>query len=127
MLAVACLARRPMKAGLVNDTISECQSCGDYSHDAYLLTVRAGIKQRCGQGDSSEADLLQALDLARAQSARYFELRAATALARLWQEQGKVRDGYDLLAPVYGWLTEGLDTPHLRVAKALLEELGAYE
>ena len=54
---------------------------------------------------------------------RWWELRAATSLARLWAGQGKHREAYDLLAPVYGWFTEGFDTPDLREAKALLEEL----
>ena len=51
------------------------------------------------------------------------ELRAATSLARLWQGQGKVADARDLLAPVYGWFTEGFDTADLKDAKAVLEEL----
>jgi len=51
------------------------------------------------------------------------ELRAATSLARLWQSQGKVREARELLAPVYGWFSEGFDTRILREAKALLEEL----
>ena len=51
------------------------------------------------------------------------ELRAATSLARLWQGQGKKQEANDLLAPVYGWFTEGLETADLRDAKALLDEL----
>ena len=52
-----------------------------------------------------------------------WELRAATRLARLWHSQGKDAEARDLLAPVYGWFTEGFDTPDLKDAKALLEEL----
>jgi predicted ATPase len=66
----------------------------------------------------------EALDVARAQEARSFELRAATSLARLWRDQGKRAEARDLLASVYGWFTEGFDTRDLRDAKALLEELG---
>ncbi len=57
------------------------------------------------------------------QSAKSFEFRAATSLARLWQQQGKHDEARALLAPVYDWFTEGFDTKDLRDAKALLEEL----
>ena len=57
------------------------------------------------------------------QQAKSFELRAATSLARLWQQQGKHQEAHDLLAPVYHWFTEGFDTADLQEAKALLEEL----
>ena len=63
-------------------------------------------------------------DIARQQQAKSWELRAATSLARLWQSQDKGQDAYDLLAPVYGWFTEGFDTADLQEAKALLEALG---
>jgi predicted ATPase len=66
----------------------------------------------------------QALDIARRQQAKSLELRAAMSLSRLWQHQGRCTEGYELLAPVYGWFTEGFDTPDLQEAKALLEELG---
>ncbi len=65
----------------------------------------------------------QALDIARTQQAKSWELRAATSLARLWQSQGKRQDAYDLLAPVYGWFTEGFGTADLLDAKTLLDEL----
>ena len=64
-----------------------------------------------------------ALEIARSQQAKSLELRAATSLARLWQQQGKRQEAYDLLAPVYGWFTEGFDTADLQEAKALLAAL----
>jgi predicted ATPase len=67
----------------------------------------------------------RALAVARAQQAKSWELRAAMSLAQLWRDQGKVRDARDLLAPVYGWFTEGFDTHDLKEAKGLLEELAA--
>jgi predicted ATPase len=71
----------------------------------------------------AQAYLERALEIARAQQARSWELRAATSLARLWRDHGTRVQAHNLLAPVYGWFTEGFDTPDLKVAKALLDEL----
>ena len=71
----------------------------------------------------AEACFQHALDVARQQQAKSLELRAAMSLARLWQRQGKRAEAYDLLAPVYGWFSEGFDTADLIDAKALLDEL----
>jgi predicted ATPase len=71
----------------------------------------------------AEAWLQRALDVARRQQAKALELRAAMSLARLWQQQGKRSEAYELLAPIYGWFTEGFDTADLQDARALLEEL----
>jgi class 3 adenylate cyclase/predicted ATPase len=71
----------------------------------------------------AETCFQRALDVARRQEAKSLELRAAMSLARLWQQQGKRDDARELLAPVYGWFTEGFDTADLQEAKALLEEL----
>ena len=71
----------------------------------------------------AEACFNLALDIARKQSARSLELRAAMSLARLWQEQRKLQEARDLLAPIYDWFTEGFDTADLKDAKALLDEL----
>jgi predicted ATPase len=71
----------------------------------------------------AEACFVRALDIARRQQAKSWELRAATSLSRLWQQQDKRAAAYDLLAPVYGWFTEGFDTADLQQAKVLLAEL----
>jgi predicted ATPase len=71
----------------------------------------------------AETWLQRALDVARGQEAKSLELRAAMSLSRLWRQQGKRAQAYELLAPVYGWFTEGLDTADLQEARALLEEL----
>jgi predicted ATPase len=76
---------------------------------------------------AAEACFQQALDVACHQQAKSWELRAATSLARLWQSQDKRQDAYDLLAPVYGWFTEGFDTADLKDAKQLLDELGVND
>ena len=70
-----------------------------------------------------ESALRTALELAEEQGAFVLKLRAATSLARLWRDQGKAPQAHELLAPVYGWFTEGFDTLDLKEAKALLEQL----
>jgi predicted ATPase len=72
----------------------------------------------------AETCFRQALAVARRQQAKSWELRAATSLARLWQQQGKRAEAQELLAPIYVWFTEGFDTADLQDAKVLLEELG---
>ena len=75
--------------------------------------------------DRAEASYQRAIERARSQEAKSWELRAATSLARLWRDQGKVAAAGELLAPVYGWFTEGFGTADLQEAKALLEQLAA--
>jgi predicted ATPase len=73
----------------------------------------------------AEAYFERALAVARQQQAKSWELRAAMSMARLWRDQGKPEEARDLLAPVYGWFTEGFDTRDLQDAKKLLDELSA--
>jgi len=77
------------------------------------------------EGAAAEDSYCRALAVARQQQAKYWELRAALSLARLWRDQGKVQQARELLAPVYEWFTEGFDTLDLKEAKALLEELAS--
>ncbi len=77
-----------------------------------------------GAADEAERSYRKAYDTACGQAAKSWELRAATRLAHLWHSQGKSTDALDLLAPVYGWFTEGFDTADLKEAKALLDEIG---
>ena len=73
----------------------------------------------------AEAYFDRALVIARQQQAKSWELRAAVSMARLWREQGKRDEARDLLAPVYGWFTEGFDTLDLKESRALLDEVSA--
>ena len=73
--------------------------------------------------EEGQSALEEALCVARRQEAKSYELRAAASLARLWGEQGRRAEARDLLAPVYGWFTEGFDTADLKDAKALLDQL----
>jgi tetratricopeptide (TPR) repeat protein len=87
------------------------------------LRVRGDIRRRQGEEEPAEADFRAAIALAREMSAKTWELRAATSLARLRRDQGRRAEARDLLAPVYGWFTEDFDTADLKDAKALLDEL----
>ena len=71
----------------------------------------------------AEESYQQALAVARRQSAKFWELRAALELGRLWRDEGKTHEARELLAPIYGWFTEGFNTPVLKEAKAFLHEL----
>jgi predicted ATPase len=81
------------------------------------------LQQQGADPQLVEASLLRGLAIAHQQEAKSLELRTAVALARLWQEHDKHRRAHDLLADIYGWFTEGFNTPDLVEARALLEEL----
>jgi predicted ATPase len=83
------------------------------------------LKSLAPDPEKAEAYFDRALAVARQQQAKSWELRVAMSMARLWCSQGKPQQARDLLAPVYGWFTEGFDTCDLKEAKALLDELHA--
>jgi predicted ATPase len=91
--------------------------------EADVYRLRGDILNITGDRAAAEQSYHQALAVAERQSAKLFELRAATNLARLWCDLGKRTEAHDLLAPIYAWFTEGFDTPVLQDAKALLDEL----
>jgi predicted ATPase len=92
--------------------------------DAGSLPTDAPAARRAGQAATRAEDCFRhALEVARGNQAKSLELRAGTSLARLWKDQGKCAEARDLLAPIYGWFTEGFDTPDLGEAKALLDAL----
>ena len=93
---------------------------GDRWAEAELHRVR-GELLRGDDDTAAERCFLQAIGIAQQQSAKFWELRAAISLARLWREQGKRDAARNLLGPIYGWFTEGFDTPVLKEAKALLK------
>ena len=93
-----------------------------YEAELYRLKGELTLQQSLDAADA-EACFQHAIDIARHQQAKSWELRAATSLARLWQGQGKTVEARELLAPVYNWFTEGFETADLKDAKALLEQL----
>ena len=94
-----------------------------YEAEMHRVQGELVLAQAADQHAQAETCFQHALDIARRQQARSWELRAATSLARLWQQQGKRAEARELLAPIYAWFTEGFDTADLQEAKALLEEL----
>jgi class 3 adenylate cyclase/predicted ATPase len=93
--------------------------------EADLYRVRGDLLKSIGDHAAAEQSLFKALAVARFQSAKLWELRAALDLARLWRDRGRSSEARGLLAPLYGWFTEGFDTPVLQDAKALLDELAS--
>jgi predicted ATPase len=130
LLAEACgnAGRADEGLSLLAEALTLAHQHGERYYEAELYRLRGALllaQEHAGARMSEmEASFLQAIDLARQQQARSWELRAATSLARLWQQQGKRVEARALLAPIYGWFTEGFDTADLQEAKALLEELG---
>lgn len=105
--------------------IEHCRATGDRWMEPEALRIKARLLMTDGLADpaAAEACLSRSIALANTHAARSWELRAARDLARLWAERGERKKALDLLAPVYGWFTEGLDTPDLVEAEALLDEL----
>jgi class 3 adenylate cyclase/tetratricopeptide (TPR) repeat protein len=96
---------------------------GEVFWQAPMLHLRGELLLRLGRGAEAERSFQQSLAVAARQGAKSAELRASTSLARLWRNEGKCTEARDLLASIYGWFTEGLDTPDVKDAKALLDEL----
>jgi class 3 adenylate cyclase/predicted ATPase len=110
---------------LLADALDGVERTGVRWIEAELHRLRGELQLALPKPDQSDADACfgRALAVSREQQAKFWELRAATSLARLWRDQGKRAEACDLLAPVYGWFTEGFDTADLKEAKALLDEL----
>jgi predicted ATPase len=110
---------------LLGEALAVVRKTGErfYEAELYRLKGKLLLVRSAAHHGEAEACFQQALLVARHQQAKSPELRAAMSLSRLWQRQGKQAAAYDLLAPVYGWFTEGFDTPDLQEAKALLAAL----
>jgi predicted ATPase len=104
-------------------TVVEQQEERYWEAEIYRLRGVLLLRQTGTPQAEAETCFRQALDIARRQQAKSLELRAALSLSRLWQRQGKRDDARELLAPIYGWFTEGFDTADLQEAKVLLEPL----
>jgi len=110
---------------MVAEALALVEKTGFRFYEAELRRLQGELLLKQAAPDSRQAEscLHRALDLARSQKAKSLELRAAMSLSRLWHQHGKKEEAYRLLKEIYGWFTEGFDTPDLQEAKALLEEL----
>jgi predicted ATPase len=110
----------------IRDAIAAIETTKERWYEAEVNRIAGEIAMLSGELDApkAEAHFEHSLAVARQQQAKSWELRAAMSLARLWRDQGKEEEARKLLAPVYGWFTEGFDTRDLKEAKTLLEELG---
>jgi predicted ATPase len=130
---LAFLARAYADAGQFDDAsrgIAEALKTVETTKEKWSeaeIQRMAGEIALFGEPDAAKAETYfeHALAIARAQQAKSWELRAAKSMARLWRDQGKRDEAHDLLAPVYGWFTEGFDTLDLKEAKALLDTLAS--
>jgi len=111
----------------IGEAISTIEATKERWFEAEVYRLAGKIALMLPEPDAGKAQAYfeRALAVARQQQAKSWELRAATSLARLWRDQGVVREARELLAPVYGWFTEGFDTSDLKEATALLEEFGS--
>jgi predicted ATPase len=127
LLAEAHGIMRQPEAGLavLTEALTLVETTGErwYEPELYRLMGELLLQQNLDNQVEAETCFQQALSTARSQQAKSLELRAAMSLSRLWQQQGKRQKAYDLLAPIYGWFTEGFDTADLQDAKALLDAL----
>jgi predicted ATPase len=128
LLAEACGQTGQVAEGLalLAEALAQAHKAGESWTEAELHRLKGELLLSLSADNHTEVEgcLHQALAVARHQQARSWELRAAMSLARLWQRQGKRDEAQALLAPIYGWFTEGFDTADLQEAKALLEALG---
>ena len=127
---IALLARASEIAGqveealaLLDEALQIAERTGERWFEAELNRHKGQLQLRQGQTKAAEELYRKALSIAAEQEAKLWELRAAVSVARLWGEQGRRPEARDLLAPVYRWFTEGFDTPDLKDAKAVLDEL----
>jgi predicted ATPase len=110
---------------VLTEALTLVDSTGERWYEAELYRLKGALLLQQSSSNQTEAESCfhQAIVIAQNQQAKSLELRAATSLARLWHQEGKRQEAYDLLAPIYAWFTEGFDTADLQEAKALLDAL----
>jgi predicted ATPase len=107
----------------VKEALERAETTGEHWWDAELYRLHGKILLAQNKREEAQAALQHSLEIARRQQTKWFELRGAISLARMWGGQGRRRDAHELLAPVYGWFIEGLDTADLKNARVLLDTL----
>ena len=111
----------------IDEAVTAAETTKERWHEADIHRIAGEIARLSSEPNAAKAEAYfeRALTVARTQQAKSWELRAAMSVARMWRDQGRHQQARDLLAPVYGWFTEGFDTLDLKEAKALLEELAS--
>jgi predicted ATPase len=127
---LCALAEAQAKAGQPGEglaTLAQALDLTEETDERYYETelhrMRGELLLMQGAEAEAEASFRMAIEVARRQQAKSWELRATVSLCRLWQQQGRMDEARRTLAEIYGWFTEGFDTPDLRAARELLEEL----
>ena len=124
--ALGAAGRAEEGLAVVDETLGAIDESGERDSEAELHRIRGVLYLASGEtGAEAEASFDKALEVAREQKARAWELRAATALARLYHDSGRTEEARDLLAPLFAWFKEGLETADLRAARAQLELMQA--
>ena len=125
--AYATLGQFDLAGASIRDALEHIETSKETWFEADVRCVAGEIALMSPERDAAgaQAHFERAIDVARLQKARSLELRAAANLARLWRDQDKRDEARELLAPIYGWFTEGFDTRDLLEAKALLDELAS--
>ena len=110
---------------MLSDALAAVEESGQryYQAETYRFKGKLHLWEAVPDIEQPGISYQRALEIARHQQAKSWELRAATSLARLWRDQGRHAEAHDLLAPIYGWFTEGFQTPDLKDAKVLLDAL----
>ena len=127
LFAAVCQLAGQIEEGLIllDDALQIIESTREHWLNAELNRLKGQLLLQQGHAEAAEELYLKALGIAAEQEAKLWELRAAMSLARLRRDQGRGAEARDLLAPIYGWFTEGFDTQDLKETKALLDELDA--
>jgi predicted ATPase len=111
----------------LGEAMNACETTKERWYEAEVNRIAGEITLLSSDAEAAKAEVYfnRALAVAREQQAKSWELRAAMSMARLWRDQGKRQQAHELLAPVYGWFTEGFDTLDLKEAKTLLSDLSS--
>jgi predicted ATPase len=117
-------SRRPMDGlSAVSEALAVAEPSGQHYWTAELYRLKGALACEADQKNAEES-FRDAIAIARGQQAKSFELRATMSFSRLWASEGKATEAYAALSDVYNWFTEGFETPDLREARSLLEQLG---
>jgi predicted ATPase len=121
--AHASLGQPEVGLGLVEEAVQIAETTSEKFFEAELYRLRGTVLLSLGKKSEAEAELRRALMIAQQQQARWWELRAATSLAKHLRDEGRPAEACSVLKPVFDWFVEGFDTPDLKQAKALLDQL----